>query len=189
MAEHYVSVDLDDPRMGHIADVLSNKTCKKILEVLSENELSEGDISKELGVPLNTVDYNVKKLVSAGLIEPSSQFFWSVKGKRIPVYRVSNKKIVISPKSKLRGVIPTVIAVAIITSILKLTLGTPSVGKSAEDTVLYAASESASNTAAKAGEGVYQSLWNASNAWAWFFIGALTGMLIFLAWNFFRKRN
>jgi DNA-binding transcriptional ArsR family regulator len=98
MVETEVVVSLDDERSKYISEVLGNKSCKKILGYLSENEACVSDISKELKIPINTADYNIKKLIKAGLIE-KSDFWWSVKGKKMPTYRVSNKKIIISPKS------------------------------------------------------------------------------------------
>jgi DNA-binding transcriptional ArsR family regulator len=97
MEETYLNVDLNDDRAKYIAEVLGNKTCKKILELLARKDLTVTDIAKELDVPLNTVDYNIKKLIKSGLIE-QVDYFWSVKGKKMPVYRVANKKIVISPR-------------------------------------------------------------------------------------------
>lgn len=98
MSEKYFNVDIDDPRASAIAEVMSNKTAKKILSLISEKEVSESDIASELNIPLNTVGYNIDKLLKAGLIERSKNFFWSVKGKKIPTYRLSNRKILISPK-------------------------------------------------------------------------------------------
>ena len=66
MAEKYLTLDLDDERMSNIAEILSNKTCKKILNWLSENEGSVSKVSENLKIPLNTVDYNIKKLLKAG---------------------------------------------------------------------------------------------------------------------------
>lgn len=109
MEKKYVNLSLDDKRTGRIAEVLSNKTCRKILDLLMEKELSESGIAKELNSPINTVDYNVKKLIKSGLIEEKS-FFWSKKKKRVSVYKVANKKIIISPKrlvsDKIRKVLP-----------------------------------------------------------------------------------
>jgi len=69
-------------------------------------------------MPLNTVGYNIKKLIQAGLIEEKKHFF-SVKGKRVPFYKVSNKHIVLSPKktysSQLKSVFPVVFISAIFT--------------------------------------------------------------------------
>lgn len=97
MKENYISIDLNDPRMKHLSEVLGNESCKKILNLLAENEWTETEIARELKMPLNSVDYNIKKLVNAGLIE-SSSYWWSVKGKKMPSYKVSNKKIIISPR-------------------------------------------------------------------------------------------
>ena len=100
MAEKYLMVNLGDDKSRDIAEILGNKTCIKILELLSNEELSEGDIARKLNIPINTADYNVKKLEKSGLIKKANQFFWSSKGKKIPVYKVSNKKILISPSKQ-----------------------------------------------------------------------------------------
>ena len=109
MADKYINVDLDDPRTSNIGEVISNPSCKKILGLLAEKEMSESDIAQTLKIPLNTVGYNIKKLIDSGLIEKSKNYFWSVKGKRISTYRVSNKKIVISPKSGIRTPLPPMV--------------------------------------------------------------------------------
>ena len=98
---------MNDPASEKVAEILGNKTCKKILGLLAEREgeLSVGDISKELGIAINTVDYNVKKLVESGLIDKSSSFFWSVKGRKIPTYKIANKQIIISTKTSFKGVL------------------------------------------------------------------------------------
>ncbi len=111
MAEKYVLVSLKDEQAGKIADALSNKSCKKILDLLTEKEASETEIARQLNMPLNTADYNVKKLIKAGLIE-EKRYLWSVKGKRIPIYKISNKHLIISPKKKgfsqLKSIFPVV---------------------------------------------------------------------------------
>ena len=98
MDKSFINIDLDDPRTGLVAEALSNKTCVKILDLLSTQEITASDIALKLDIPLNTTCYNLEKLINAGLVEKSSNFFWSVKGKKTPVYRVANRKIIISPK-------------------------------------------------------------------------------------------
>src|SRR3989338_4499204 len=98
MNDKYINFDIDDPRALAIAEAMANKTSKKILSLLSEKEMSESDLASALELPLNTVGYNIDKLLNAGLIEKTKNFFWSVKGKKIPTYKISNKKILISPK-------------------------------------------------------------------------------------------
>ena len=113
MSEKYFNIDIDDPRASAIAEVMSNKTAKKILSIIAEKELTESDIALELDLPLNTVGYNIDKLLKAGLIEKSKNFFWSIKGKKMPTYKLSNKKILISPKRMIPAVPMTFIGVLI----------------------------------------------------------------------------
>jgi DNA-binding transcriptional ArsR family regulator len=100
MEEKYILFSMEDERLQKLSEALSNRSCKKIINLLSEKELTETDLARELGIPLNTLDYNIKKLVSTGLIETTNHF-WSIRGKKMPVYKLSNKKILISPKKML----------------------------------------------------------------------------------------
>lgn len=106
-----IMFDIDDPRSAKVAEALSSKTSRKILNLLSEGEMSGSEIATKLGLPLNTVGYNMKKLVSAGLIDKSKRIFWSSKGKRMELYKLSNKKIIISPKKLNRSLIASVLGV------------------------------------------------------------------------------
>ena len=103
MTEKYLELNLNDEKSAKIAGILGNKTAKKILGLLAEEELSQGDIARKLGVGPSNVDYNMKNLVEAGLVEKSRDFFWSVKGKKIPTYRLANKKIIISTKNSFKS--------------------------------------------------------------------------------------
>ncbi len=103
MEETNLNISLDDSRLKEIAEAVTNKTCKKILNHLATNESTTSEISEELQIAINTVDYNIKKLVKTSLIEKKS-FWWSVKGKKMPTYIISNKKIIISPKMKSRNI-------------------------------------------------------------------------------------
>ncbi|MBT3397979.1 helix-turn-helix domain-containing protein [archaeon] len=121
MADKFILMDLDDDRSKHLAGVLQNKTCKKILDFLAdEKEASENDIAQALSVPINTVEYNLKKLISAGLVEKVKNFFWSVKGKKIKMYKLAKKHIIISPKKSkpsanlLRGILPVAAVILIL---------------------------------------------------------------------------
>ena len=96
-------MDMNDERTKKVAEVMGNATCKKIIEFLAEiKEASEKDISDALGIPLNTAEYNLKKLIESGLAEKTKNFFWSTKGKKIEMFKLANKHIVISPKPKKR---------------------------------------------------------------------------------------
>ncbi|MBR9701969.1 helix-turn-helix domain-containing protein [Candidatus Pacearchaeota archaeon] len=127
MADKFVLMDLDDRRSKKVAEVLGSKTCKKMLDYLSETkEASQKDISDALGIPLNTVEYNLKKLLASGLVEKTKNFFWSKKGRRIVMYKLAKKHIIISPKNKkpsataLRNILPVIVAVILLASLVTL---------------------------------------------------------------------
>ncbi|MFA5992597.1 MAG: winged helix-turn-helix domain-containing protein [Candidatus Pacearchaeota archaeon] len=117
----YIMVSLDDEKLGVLAEVLSNKTAKKIIEFLADREASESEISQDLKLPANTVNYNVKKLLEAGLIEKSGNYLWSLRGKKIIKYRVAKKSIIISPKSSnVIKVVSTVLITGIAAVLVKV---------------------------------------------------------------------
>lgn len=125
--DKFILMNMDDARSKKVAEVISNPTCKKIVDYLAENkEKSEEDIAKDLGIPINTAEYNLKKLVESGLVEKASNFFWSKRGKKINLYKLANKHIVISPKKRpdmnlLKTLIP-VVFIAVVVLILAITL-------------------------------------------------------------------
>jgi len=190
-------IDLDDPRAGKIAEVISNKTAKKILGVLAEKELSESEISDLLNLKMNTVGYNIKKLKEAGLIEVVGGFLWSVKGKRIHKYKVSNRKIVISPRMR-SGILPAIIGSVFIAGLIKVFVGgsvpvlqdvatrndmlTEGVSAGAEvfsDEMQTFAPEIANNISSVA--------LAIPEVWAWYLLGSLTALLIFFVWSWRNK--
>ncbi|MFH1310779.1 MAG: beta-propeller domain-containing protein [Nanoarchaeota archaeon] len=124
--DKFILIGLDDDRSKKIAEVLGNKTCKKIIDHLVETkEASEKDISDKLNIPINTIEYNLKKLLDSGLIEKTKNFFWSKKGKKIDIYKLANKHIVISPKSKpdlsvLKTILPIIVVVAFVFALIAL---------------------------------------------------------------------
>ncbi|GBE20578.1 beta propeller domain protein [archaeon BMS3Abin17] len=124
MDDKFIMMNLNDEKSKKVAEVIGNKTCKKILNHLSETkEASEKDIADTLGIPLNTTEYNLKKLMGVGLVEKTKNFFWSKKGRKIPMYKVAKKHIVISPRSKptltaLKTIIPLIAAVLVVNIIL-----------------------------------------------------------------------
>lgn len=202
MGKSSIMIDLEDPRTAKIAGVISNKTSKKILGLLAEDELSESEISKRLKMPLNTIGYNIKNLVEAELIEKGKSL-WSVKGKRVHRYKLSDKRIVISPKNMIRGVIPAVLISGVIALGIKIFFGTgKSVGNKMRDVVFAdKAAEVVSGGGIANGEEiariveppVSEAVGNAgmvigSQVWLWFLIGALAGLFIFLTWNLIRER-
>lgn len=194
MSKNLILVDLEDERTAKIADVISNKTAKKILSLLADKELSESELADSLKIPLNTVGYNIKKLEEVGLIEKVGGFLWSVKGKRIHKYRVSNKRIVISPRKIVKGVLPAVlISLAFAFGIKIWSAGqimdsgqrTVDFAMKAEEEMAAGASAEIATVskAAENGGSVLEIAQNLQHVWLWFLAGALVALFIYLAWN------
>ncbi len=182
-------LDLDDQRIANLADVISNKTSKKIIGYLADKEASETEIANALKLPANTVNYNIKKLLESGLIEKTKTYFWSVKGKKIPYYKVANKKIIISPKP-IRAIVP-VITAFIVTGIaaLGIKIYTSSLAKSsfaADKSIVmqeYAGAgqiAAASDTATAKSVEIASQLPYLSDLWLWFLLGGITALVIYL---------
>ncbi|MGD9276818.1 MAG: helix-turn-helix domain-containing protein [Candidatus Pacearchaeota archaeon] len=189
MANKFIMIDLNDEKSKNIANVLSNKTCKKILKVLSEvKELSEKDISDKLKLPINTIEYNLKKLLVSGLIEKTKNFFWSKKGKKIDLYRISNKSIVISPKTKkLNSKIKSFLGVGVISVIASLGVRqyflikqkNLLVSQDAMYSVTEKSLQTAGEMAARASEGAGNLInFQIPVFWIWFLAGAIFALLI-----------
>jgi len=185
MAEKQILLSMNDSKIKEIAEILGNKTCMKILDSLAESRdaKSSGDISKLLKMPLNTADYNVKKLVNAGLIEQESHF-WSVKGKKIPVYKISNRKIIIEPKKtsqNLKALFLSVLATGAAGLVLNNIIKNQEAGFAAKSAVsgtenaVYSSLQTTSATSSS----VYSFLSNIPE-WTWFIAGAVFFLAAFL---------
>jgi len=149
----------------------------------------------------------LKKLVKAGIIEKKKEFFWSKKGKKIEMYKVANKLIVIAPKksnvySKLKGIVP----VALISGILTLFIAwyTKARGFVTRDAVIKAGenviapaveeevsagSSAVSSVSQKVAESVGNiipettQIFSYPAIWLWFLLGSLIAILAFLIWH------
>ncbi len=198
MTKSSILIDLDDARSEAIAEVLSNKTSKKILSVLADGEKSASDVAAKLDLPLNTASYNLKKLVEAGLIERSKGFFWSRKGKKMELYKVANKKIVIVPKQMVKGVVPVLIFVGLAALGVRWwtqsrihggdvtrNVAVEEAALRASDALQVAGGELATDAANGINSTTVLSI--AQSAWLWFLVGALSALLVYLIWNWRKK--
>ncbi len=191
MEKKYVLLSIEDSKIGALSKVLGNKTCKKIIDLLSEKkEASEKEIAEFLKMPMNTAEYNLKKLIESGLIEKSKNFFWSKKGKKIPMYKLSNKSIIISPKtkitSKLKPILPVAIISAIGTFLLKVLYSSKEIVRDySQEALKSSASASGANELAPqtVGTECINLVQQNSNIWIWFLSGALLVIILFLIFN------
>ena len=101
MTEKFILVSLDEKKSKELAEIISNDTSRKILDYLSEKEATASDISKDLKIPLSTVEYNLKNLLKSDLIE-AEEFKWSPKGRQMDIFKVKKKYIVITPEKNIQ---------------------------------------------------------------------------------------
>lgn len=175
----FLLMSLDDENSKSMKKVLGNKTCKKIIDYLLENKkASEKDLSEELNLPLNTIEYNIKNLLKSGIIEKSTDFFWSLRGKKIKLYELSDKSIIISPKkkisSKIKTILPSILLTVIGAFLIKIFIETPKKTLQSTDRTLAFNAESA---------GTIISPFSTFPIWTWFLLGALIAIFIITILN------
>lgn len=195
MTDKYLMFSLDDEKSKKLGEIISNPSCKKIISLLSEKNLSETDIAKELKMPLNTVEYNLKKLLNAGIIETAKNYFWSIKGKKIPIYKIANKLIVISPKktfySKIKSIIPVAIFSGILTSLIAWYYKSKTYIEPLREKTLETGKDALVKSITPASPAQASSATDTSNficnipqlSWEWFLIGSLITLIIFVIIN------
>ncbi len=194
--DNFILISLDDEKSKSIAEVLSSATCKKIINYLAENtEASQKDLSDALNIPLNTIEYNIKKLLASGFIQKRKNFFWSKKGKKIIMYEISNKSIVISHKKKvsekIKSILPAFILTAAGTFALwvyeKIKYSSQNIADLGRD-VLYTVSNPVLEAGSKASDAISpESLITpiGTPLWLWFLVGSLIaiGIISFVNWR------
>jgi DNA-binding transcriptional ArsR family regulator len=108
----FLLVSLKEKKAKELAQVISNDSCRKILDYLSDmQDATESDISEKLKLPISTVHYNLQHLMKAGIVDVD-EFHYSEKGKEVNHYKLANKYIIIAPKTtyglkeKLKAILP-----------------------------------------------------------------------------------
>ena len=204
--KNFLLLSLEDSKTKKIANVVSNESCKKILDYLAKREATESELAEKLQIPISTVHYNLQQLVETGLIT-TEEFHYSRKGREVLHYKLANKFIIISPKStyglkeKLKSVLPVALIAAGAAALIQIfskyfyretTLAGDNfmVAKSAavERAVVEEAAvemaEAAPQAAPIAAEKVYLI---PENIALWFLFGALFALVIYFIWGKFRK--
>ena len=123
--KNFLLLSMEDDKIKKISNVISNYSCRKILDYLSAKESTESELAEKLQIPISTVHYNLQQLMETGLID-SKEFHYSKKGKEINHYRLANKYIIIAPKKtfgireKLKGILPVAVIAAGAAGIIQL---------------------------------------------------------------------
>ena len=206
--ESFVLVSLKEDKAKKLAQVISNESCRKILDYLAEgHDTTASQLARNLHIPLPTVHYNMKHLMEAKLVE-SDEYHYSEKGKEVNHYKLANKYIIIAPKSthgikeKLKSILPVALLSGVAASTIpffrKITQSTtsaafeaapaafePALGKAARDTLQEAAAE-----APLAIEPAAQTIAQAEpNLAIWFLAGSLITILLFILVEWIRSRK
>ncbi|MBW2977462.1 helix-turn-helix domain-containing protein [Candidatus Woesearchaeota archaeon] len=183
--ESFLLVSLKESKAKELAQVISNQSCRKILDYLAEKEATETELAKKLELPLSTVHYNLKHLLEAGLIS-AEEFHYSEKGKEVNHYKLANKYVIIAPKStfglkeKLKSILPVAVVISVTAGIIHLfssqmsTFGAARLEKAVMET---------------AAEPPIQAVQTQPNIALWFLIGALTALVIFLIIDYIKKKK
>jgi len=110
----FLLVSLQEEQSKKLAQVISNSTCRKILDVMSDKDnMTETEVAHSLKISPSTVHYNLQQLKKAELIE-SEDFHYSEKGREVRHWRLANKYIIIAPgktwgiKEKLKHILPVI---------------------------------------------------------------------------------
>ncbi len=131
MKKSFLLVSLKESKAKKLAEVISNKTCRKILDHLAEKkDATESQIAKDLKIPISTVHYNLKALLTARLVK-SDEYHYSAKGKEVSHYRLANQYVIIAPegekhaiREKLKSIIPTALIMGAAAGMIKIFSGT-----------------------------------------------------------------
>src|SRR3989344_5164564 len=98
-SKNFLLLSMEDDKIKKISNVISNESCRKILDYLSNREATETELAEKLEIPISTVHY-------------------SQKGKEVNHYRLANKYIIIAPKKtfgikeKLKSILPVALIAA-----------------------------------------------------------------------------
>ncbi len=214
MTEKYLLVSLEEEKAKKITTILTNDTARKILDFLTDNNASETDVANKLNLPLSTVHYNVQQLLDAALIE-IKDFYWSDKGKKVNIYQIAKKYIVITTKKEnIKPIFRTIIPIALIsaaiagliqylskksitfqeTTIVKEITKEAAIGIAKEATVASGGAAIGQATTTTLPElttttltqTLTQTVTQPTYYGLWFFFGAIFALLIYLFWMFLR---
>ena len=114
--ESFLLVSLKEDKAKKLAQVISNESCRKILDFLTSKDATETELAKKLKLPISTVHYNLRHLQDAGLVT-AEEFHYSKKGREVNHYKLANKYIIIAPKTtfgikeKLKSALPVVLLI------------------------------------------------------------------------------
>lgn len=79
-----------------ITQTVSNDTAMEIMELVADGPMSTSSVAEKLSIPLTTAQYNIEKLMEAGLVR-IARTKYSEKGREVKLYEAMNRAIIILP--------------------------------------------------------------------------------------------
>jgi len=208
--KNFLLLSLEDAEAKKVANIVSNDSCRKILDYLSDKEATESELAEKLSIPISTIHYNLQQLTEAKLVE-AEEFHYSPKGREVNHYKLANKYIIITPKKvtgirqKLRSILPAGLiaigAAGIIQSLSKYMAvqpgiapmmaqeAAPEMARIAAKAAVDEAAQDSMMLAAPVAEPIAQtaSIWQ--NAALWFLIGAVAALTVYTIIRILRKED
>ncbi len=204
----FLMLSLEEKETKKIANVISNESCRKILDCLATKEATATELSETLSIPLSTITYNIQQLVETGLVS-ADEFHYSKKGKEVLHYKLANKYIIITPKAvtgirdKLRKILPVAAISAGAAGIVQLAYEYASLGgygREAPVAMMYGAAPASMMKSADTSIMMAQESLTAQapivpidsfpfDIALWFFLGALCGIIVYVALTLLNKEE
>lgn len=201
--KNFLLLSLEDEKTRKIANVVSNDSCKKILDYLAEKEGTETEIANKLSLPMSTAHYNLQQLVDTGLIA-AEEYHYSPKGKQVLHYKLANKYIIIAPKNvhgikqKLRSILPAGLIALGAAALLQIF--SKYFSQSGQNFIVAKSAEIANEDMREAMPSMMQAAQDEAatitaptvymipeNIALWFLIGAIFALAVYLLWSWIRK--
>lgn len=215
--ESFLLVSLKEEKAKKLAQVVSNESCRKILDYLTSKEATETELAERLSLPISTVHYNLRHLSDAGLVV-AEEFHYSRKGREVNHYKLANKYIIIAPKTtfgikeKLRSILPAVLIMGAAATAVHLAGRMGTVFAGAEklqaaapeaagalraaplaaplaDEAFMAAVPEAADTAAAGVQAAQEAAVSYPSAAIWFIAGAVAALVLYLLIDYLRSRR
>lgn len=96
--EEIILLEPGQEKAQNIVKAISHQNAGELMQLLStEGPMKLSDIASRLDLSTNAAKYHVENLRNAGLIEIANTRY-SVKGKKMKVYRLKNQVFIVAPK-------------------------------------------------------------------------------------------
>jgi hypothetical protein len=96
--EDVIFLELGEEKTQNVVKAMAHPIAGEIYDLLSlEGPLRLSDINKRLNISLNTAKYHVNNLKNNDILEISDTRY-SMKGKKVKIFRLKNQILVIAPK-------------------------------------------------------------------------------------------